>query len=185
MYKIYTLSCPIEGRIKYVGMTKKQLHVRLIGHLNETENINKEKWISGLLKKGMIPIIEEIDSSFYRDCALYLENYWISQLKQWNMELVNIVNNTSISEINKYKRKSDEKNVGLNLTRFKSTSMDLVQKLVQIRKSIPMTQASMADWLGVDRRKIIDLENGKMNVSLMLCYAEKLSVDIKLKFKVN
>jgi DNA-binding XRE family transcriptional regulator len=72
-----------------------------------------------------------------------------------------------------------------NIAHFRKVSQDLVQKLVQIRKSIPMTQASMAEWLGVDRRKIIDLENGKMNVSLMLCYAEKLSVDIKLKFEVN
>lgn len=72
-----------------------------------------------------------------------------------------------------------------NIVHFKSQCTEIVNKLIEIRKSIPMTQASMADWLGVDRRKIIDLENGKMNVSLMLCYAEKLSVDIKLKFKVN
>jgi DNA-binding XRE family transcriptional regulator len=72
-----------------------------------------------------------------------------------------------------------------NIVQFKDQYSKIVQKLVQIRKEIPMTQAEIAVWLNVDRRKIIDLENGGINISLMLDYAHKLSVDVKLTFEVK
>lgn len=48
-----------------------------------------------------------------------------------------------------------------------------------------MTQDGMADWLKVDRRKIMALENGEINISLLLRYADKLSIDVKLTFELN
>ena len=71
-----------------------------------------------------------------------------------------------------------------NIVHFKEQYSKIVQELVQIRKSIPMTQMELADWLKVDRRKIIDLENGSINISLLLQYADKLSIDIKLNFTI-
>lgn len=67
----------------------------------------------------------------------------------------------------------------------KSGYFDIVCNLVQIRKSIPMTQEGMADWLKVDRRKIMALENGEINISLLLNYAHNLSIDVKLTFELN
>ena len=71
-----------------------------------------------------------------------------------------------------------------NIVHFKEQYEKIVHELVQIRKSIPMTQMELADWLKVDRRKIIDLENGSINISLLLQYADKLSIDIKLNFTI-
>ena len=61
----------------------------------------------------------------------------------------------------------------------------IVHEIVQIRKSIPMTQEQVATWLKVDRRKIIALENKEINVSLLLDYADKLSIDVKFYYNVN
>jgi DNA-binding XRE family transcriptional regulator len=72
-----------------------------------------------------------------------------------------------------------------NIVHFKEQYLKIVQELVQIRKSIPMTQAELADWLKVDRRKIIDLENGNINISLLLTYADKLSVDVKFNYTIK
>lgn len=72
-----------------------------------------------------------------------------------------------------------------NIVHFKTQYNAIVQELVQIRKSIPMTQAELADWLKVDRRKIIDLENGNINISLLLTYADKLSVDVKFNYTIK
>lgn len=72
-----------------------------------------------------------------------------------------------------------------NIVHFKQQYLKIVQQLVQIRKSIPMTQSEVADWLKVDRRKIIDIENGNINISLLLIYADKLSIDINLNYQLK
>ncbi len=63
------------------------------------------------------------------------------------------------------------------IVQFKS----IVQNLVQARKQAGFTQQFIAEWLEVDRRKIIALENGT-NFDLLLLnnYADKLSMELKL-----
>ncbi len=41
----------------------------------------------------------------------------------------------------------------------------------------------MAEWLNVDRRKIIELEQGNGGVGLLLNYADKLDIETKFEFK--
>lgn len=72
-----------------------------------------------------------------------------------------------------------------NVVHFKNQYKEIVRNLVQIRKEIPMTQEGMADWLKVDRRKIMAIEDGEINISLLLRYADKLSIDVKLTFELN
>lgn len=72
-----------------------------------------------------------------------------------------------------------------NKVQFIEQYNKIVQKIVQIRKSIPMTQNEVADWLKVDRRKIIALENGEINISLLLDYADKLSIEIKMNYEIH
>ena len=72
-----------------------------------------------------------------------------------------------------------------NKVQFIEQYKKIVQELVQIRKSINETQESVADWLGVDRRKIMALESGKIDIELLLMYADKLSIDINLKYEVK
>jgi len=71
-----------------------------------------------------------------------------------------------------------------NVQRFRKVYIDILKEVIDIRKSIPMTQNEVADWLKVDRRKIIALENGEINISLLLEYADKLSIDIKLNYEI-
>jgi len=72
-----------------------------------------------------------------------------------------------------------------NVQKFRKAYTDILKEIISIRKSIPMTQAEVADWLKVDRRKIIALENGDINISLLLDYAEKLSIEINLNYKIT
>jgi DNA-binding XRE family transcriptional regulator len=72
-----------------------------------------------------------------------------------------------------------------NVQKFRKAYTDILKEIISIRKSIPMTQAEVADWLKVDRRKIIALENGEINISLLLDYAEKLSIEINLYYTVT
>jgi len=72
-----------------------------------------------------------------------------------------------------------------NVQRFRKVYIDILKEVIDIRKSIPMTQNEVADWLKVDRRKIIALENGEINISLLLEYADKLSIDIKLNYEIH
>lgn len=69
---------------------------------------------------------------------------------------------------------------------FKQQYQALVQELVQCRKSIPQSQQDVADWLKVDRRKIIAFEKAeKYDIELMLKYARIMTVEINLLFEVN
>lgn len=89
-YKIYTLSCPEKNSVVYVGMTAKPLKVRLQQHIKSTQNnINKLEWSSNLLKKGLKPIIEELETTNDYFEAQRFEKYWIHQFKQWGFELFN------------------------------------------------------------------------------------------------
>jgi len=60
--KIYTLSNPIDNSIFYVGRTIN-LNVRLSGHINQLcYKSKKNDLITKILKSGLKPIIEELDS---------------------------------------------------------------------------------------------------------------------------
>jgi hypothetical protein len=54
---VYTLSCPIENVVKYVGMTVNSLESRLQGHISQPLPKNTE-WINTLQQKNLKPIIE-------------------------------------------------------------------------------------------------------------------------------
>ena len=73
-----------------------------------------------------------------------------------------------------------------NIVHFKRVYKDLVHKLVQARKDSNTNQEQMADWLKVDRRKIMQFEGlNKVNLELLLLYGDKLSVDINFKYEIK
>jgi len=73
-----------------------------------------------------------------------------------------------------------------NIVQFKTEYRKMVHELVKIRNHANLTQASMADWLKVDRRKIIQFEGlKKINLELLLLYGDKLSVDIKFNHQIH
>lgn len=88
---IYTLSDPRNNEIRYVGKTKQKLNNRLSSHLSEIKRGNKNhrcNWIRKLLKEDIKPKIDILD--IVPECEWkFWETYWISQMKQWGLHLVN------------------------------------------------------------------------------------------------
>ena len=77
-------------------------------------------------------------------------------------------------------------NVPNNVLQFKKVYKEIVHELIKIRNQAGFTQQFLAEWLEVDRRKIIAFENlKKVDLELLLICADKLSVDINFNFKIN
>lgn len=73
-----------------------------------------------------------------------------------------------------------------NIELFKEKYRELVPKLVQARKQSGTNIDQMADWISVDRRKIMAFESlKKINMELLLIYGHKFSVDINFNYQVN
>ena len=86
--KIYVLKDPINFLIKYVGKTKQKLQSRLRQHLRQKSSDCRGYWIQSLVKKGLEPIIEEIESCF--ECNWRKrETFWIRHFKNLGFALTN------------------------------------------------------------------------------------------------
>ncbi len=65
-----------------------------------------------------------------------------------------------------------------NIVHLKEFVQKNVHQLIAIRKESGFSQDFIAQWLDVDRRKIIALESGNLDIELLCHYADKLDVDI-------
>lgn len=93
IHKVYTLLDPTNNQIRYVGVTWLLIENRLATHLSCKLNKEKHKWILGLKKQGLMPIIEIVE---YIDYYYYnSEQYWISQFNTWGFDLFNKKHRTS------------------------------------------------------------------------------------------
>lgn len=73
-----------------------------------------------------------------------------------------------------------------NVVQFKAKYRAVVQQCVQAREQAGVTQEFLAEWLDIDRRKIIALEKfKKIDLQTLLLYADKFSVDLQIYFTVN
>ncbi len=72
-----------------------------------------------------------------------------------------------------------------NVQEFKKVYNQLVEECIKRRQQAGLSQAFIADWLAVDRRKIIELEKGNGGVGLLLNYADKLDIETNFKFKAH
>ena len=70
-----------------------------------------------------------------------------------------------------------------NIAHYNTLKSLLIKKLAQHRKDAGFSQQQVADWLDVDRRKIMELENGKCDFELLLLYADKFSIDVFFSLK--
>ena len=66
MYYIYTLVCPLENRVRYIGQTKSSLQKRLSQHIWESKKdkkrySHKDNWILKLSRLNLKPIISHIE----------------------------------------------------------------------------------------------------------------------------
>lgn len=90
---IYSLSCPLDGTVKYIGKANSpkdrfRKHKNLADK-NNGDNILKNKWIKQLLDQNLLPIlnvIEEVDISEWK----VKEKFYIKLYKDNGVELFNI-----------------------------------------------------------------------------------------------
>jgi len=73
-FYFYTLSCPIDGKVKYVGMTLN-FETRIIQHLTGNDGtFEKNRWLNMLRDKGLKPIAKiEIEKLCTRPQASKIE----------------------------------------------------------------------------------------------------------------
>ncbi len=88
---IYTLTDPIDLKIKYIGKTnniKRRLKQHMLPSCLKFKNY-KNNWLKKLKSNGTKPIIEILDEG--NDVNIdTLEQYWISQFKAWGFNLKNM-----------------------------------------------------------------------------------------------
>ena len=90
---IYSLNCPLDGTVKYIGKTNSpkdrfRKH-KSLADKNKGDNILKNKWIKQLLDQSLLPIlniIEDVDISEWK----VKEKFYIKLYKENGVELFNI-----------------------------------------------------------------------------------------------
>lgn len=76
-----------------------------------------------------------------------------------------------------------QESVQRNSIEFKKVYNEILAECIHRRKEAKLSQDYMAEWLQVDRRKIIEFEKGNGGVGLLLNYADRLDIEVKLSFK--
>lgn len=114
--KIYVLRHPVTLEIRYVGLTKLSLKHRLSLHLSEKKKItHKSHWISSLKKKGLKPLIEEIDTALTVKELEKKELYWINYYLNNGFRLTNFVTSYSVRPYKSFKDKTAKRVVQYDL----------------------------------------------------------------------
>jgi hypothetical protein len=90
-YTIYKLIDPTDNRIRYVGMTKNKLSIRLSSHCHDKRGkSHKINWIQSLVRKGLKPTISIIEENILTlEEADMKEVFWISKLLKEGHNLTN------------------------------------------------------------------------------------------------
>lgn len=86
--RIYSLTDPRDGRIRYIGVTSGSLANRLKGHLQRArqgENSHRARWMRVLLGLGLKPIIALVEETEDRS----REIYWIGHYRSVGCDLTN------------------------------------------------------------------------------------------------
>jgi hypothetical protein len=90
---IYSLSCPLDGEIKYIGKSNDpksrfRKH-KSLGDTNKGDNPMKNIWIKNLLEKGFTPILSIIEEVDIKDWKVR-EKFYIKYYKELGYKLYNV-----------------------------------------------------------------------------------------------
>ena len=91
MIFVYTLICPVESVVKYIGITKDP-EGRLSQHCGDVFHKEKNKWVRFLKKKKLKPVMKIIDMVPEKD-KLTWEQHYVQLYKNNGAELLNKITN--------------------------------------------------------------------------------------------
>lgn len=89
MYKIYSLTNPLNGKVFYVGITYRSIEARLKEHLR-SPNKRISKIVERLKNKELQPLIECLEQCRWKDVNLK-ERSWIEHFLSKGMVMYNSV----------------------------------------------------------------------------------------------
>jgi DNA-binding XRE family transcriptional regulator len=73
-----------------------------------------------------------------------------------------------------------------NLCNLTVTYNQIVKQLIENRNSSKCTQDTVASWLNVSRKKLIEFENLKqMDFKLLCAYSDIYGIDLRLSFIIT
>ena len=89
VYHIYTLSCPVTGYVKYVGLTVNPIN-RLNQHVSSSgRSVLIKSWVNELATSGNTPSLDVLETVSDLTSAKEIEKYWIHQFATWGFDLLN------------------------------------------------------------------------------------------------
>lgn len=170
--RIYTLAHPLTGELRYVGKTTQTLNKRLGQHIDyaKKKRTKTGSWIQSLVKQGLKPIIEELDSVPV-ELTVITEQYWISQFKAWNYRLTNLtdggegLSGYTMSEESKRKISKSRKGINPNFNILHTEESK--QKLREVHTGRKLSQESIDKIIAANKKrkasgsysiKVIDLD---------------------------
>lgn len=160
--RIYTLSDPLTGEIRYIGKTKHPLNIRCSQHTYDKAVNHRTNWIKSLSRIGTSPKIELLDISSDTE-ASEIERYWIAQFKAWGFDLVNQTSGGEgapgriVSEETKLKHsKAMIKTAGRKVHQY-----DLQGNMLNTFDSV----AEASDKTGASRTKIVAVCKGRRKMT--------------------
>jgi DNA-binding XRE family transcriptional regulator len=77
-------------------------------------------------------------------------------------------------------------NESVNLSNLTVIYNSIVKQLVENRNQSKCTQDTVANWLNVSRKKLIEFENLKrLDIELLCKYSDIYGIDLNLKFTIT
>jgi hypothetical protein len=89
-WKIYSLTDPRDGRVRYVGKTgdiKKRLYLHISNALNSRKRNHRLNWIRSLVEVGQLPVLSILEEG--TDDWQIAEKRWIKNFRDAGYDLVN------------------------------------------------------------------------------------------------
>jgi hypothetical protein len=87
---VYALGDPRTSQVRYIGIARN-VYRRYAEHLVKPHpNKNKDEWMEGMKKAGLIPTLTILESGLTKSAAREKEQYWIQHYLSLGAPLTNI-----------------------------------------------------------------------------------------------
>ena len=164
---IYGLRCPKTDNYRYIGKSTSGLH-RAKAHLTYSHNQSVNYWVNDLREEGLCPLVDVIEICTEEDLQIK-EKFWIQFYNQKGCNLLNsiVYRGAAIEKLEEdakiYKAELEKTIKGIaGEIKDLSTTHGFIKSR---RKTLGVTQKSLAQMAKISVRNLIEIESGKGNHS--------------------